>query len=107
MLTLDHSEGNPGMETASGELTDFCLVVVPDADAGETAAEAVRRRFTFLGEETRMELVSQVAERVDRIAARGSGRPITVTISLEADAIHARVSDQPETDERREARFEL
>jgi len=95
------------METVSGELTDFCLVLAPDATAAEAGSDAVRRRFTFLDEGTRMELVSAIAERVRKLVEWGSGRAITVAISIEADAIHARVSDEDEAHERPETRFEI
>jgi hypothetical protein len=95
------------METTSGELTDFCLVVAPDAEAVASAGDALRSRFTFVAERTRMELVEAVAERMRSLVERGSGRPITVAISLEPDAIHGQVSDQDEFHKGREARFEI
>jgi len=64
------------METTSGELTDFCLVLVPDDEAVATAGEAVRQRFTFLAEETRLELATFVTERVEKLVGRGSAAPI-------------------------------
>lgn len=95
------------METVSGELTDFCLVLVPNADATTRASHAVRSRFTFLAEETRMKLVTAVADRVARALPRGSGRPIAVSIALESDAIYGEVSDQEEPGAGSGARFEI
>ena len=95
------------METASGELTDFCLVLVPDAEAVVTAGAAVRSRFTFIAEPTRMQLVEAVADRVKDLVERGSGRPIIVAISLEPEAIHGQVCDQDEPSENGGARFEI
>jgi hypothetical protein len=82
------------METTRGELTDFCLVLVPNDEAMARAGEAVRGRFTFLDEETRTELVSSVTAEVERLVKRGSGRTITVAISLESDTIHAQITDE-------------
>ena len=95
------------METVSGELTDFCLVLVPTADAVTRAIDAVRSRFTFLAEETRMELVSAVADRVERALECGSARPILVAIALESGTIQGTVSDEDEPEEGSEARFEI
>ena len=95
------------METTSGELTDFCLVLAPDAEAVAGAGDAVRSRFTFLAEPTRMNLVGAVAERVRRLVELGSGRPIMVAISLEPDAIHGQVSDRDDPGVGKEARFEI
>jgi hypothetical protein len=95
------------METTSGELTDFCLVLVPDDDAVATAGEAVRSRFTFVDEAVRMRLAETVARRVRELVERGSGRPIVVALSLEQDAIHCQVSDHDEPGDGSEARFEI
>ena len=95
------------METTSGELTDFCLVLAPDAEAVASAGDALRSRFTFVAEPTRMELVDAVAERVKSLVERGSGRPIIVAISLEPDAIHGHVADHDEQGEGGKARFEI
>ena len=95
------------METVSGELTDFCFVLAPDADADAHGSETVRSRFRFLAEETRMQLVAAVGERVRNLVERGSGRPIRVAISLEPDAIHGSVTDQDEPHEASETRFEI
>jgi hypothetical protein len=95
------------METFSGELTDFCFVLAPDADAEAHGSETIRTRFGFLAEETRMQLVAAVGERIRNLVERGSGRPITVAISLEPDAIHGSVTDQDEPQETGETRFEI
>jgi hypothetical protein len=95
------------METTSGELTDFCFVLAPDGNADAHAGETVRRRFAFLAEETRMQLVAAVGERVRNLVERGSGRPITVAISLEPDAVHGAVTDQDAPHEGSGPRFEI
>jgi hypothetical protein len=95
------------METASGNLTDFCLVVLANDEAVGHATEAVRSRFAFLAEETRMTLVSAVAERVEKLAAHGAAAPIAVSISLETKAIHGTVSNEDETGEGTTSRFEI
>jgi hypothetical protein len=100
-------EREPGMETVNGELTDFCLVLLPNDEAVGHGCEAVRRRFAFLAEETRTELVSTVAGRVEEAVARGTGRPIVVAISIESDAIHGTVSDEEETGDGTTSRFEI
>jgi hypothetical protein len=98
------------METTSGELTDFCLVLVPDGEAVATAGEAVRKRFTFLAEETRIELATSVAQRVEKLLERGAGAPIMVMIELEDGVIQGEVSDRGELDvngARPDAGFEI
>ena len=95
------------METVHGELTDFCLVLVPTADAVARASDAVRSRFTFLPEGTRMKLIAAVSERVQRALEHGSARPILVAIALEPGTIHGTVSDEEEPEEGSEARFEI
>jgi hypothetical protein len=82
------------METTEGELTDFCLVLLPNDEAVARAGDAVRKRFTFLDEETRTELAVAVTEQVQRLVERGNGRPITVAISLESETIHVQISDE-------------
>ena len=83
------------METVSGELSDFCLVLAPDGNAVARASDGLRSRFTFLAAPTTIQLVAAVAERVTRAVSRGSGL-ITVAISLESDGIHGKVSDSHE-----------
>lgn len=95
------------METVSGELTDFCFVLAPDGNADGHASETVRRRFTFLAEKTRMQVVAAVGERVRNLVERGSGRPITVAISLEPGAVHGAVTDQDEPHEAADTAFEI
>jgi hypothetical protein len=95
------------MEAASGNMTDFCLVVLANDEAVGHASETVRSRFAFLAEETRMTLVSAVAERVGKLAQHGTGGPIAVSISLESEAIHGTVSDEDETGEGTASRFEI
>ena len=82
------------IETRAPELTDFCLVLTPTLTAAARASEAVRKRFTFLPEETRLEVASVVAELVDSSVERRPRKPITVVISLDSDAIRGEVSDQ-------------
>jgi hypothetical protein len=84
------------METVSGELTDFCFVVAPNGEADAQASETVRRRFGFLAEETRMQIIAAIGQRVRSLVERGSGRPITVTISMEDGAINGAVTDRDE-----------
>ena len=94
------------METTSGELTDFCVVLLPNDEAVARAAMAVRERFTFLDEETRTELVTSVTAQVQRVVERGNGRPITVTISLESEALHVHITDES-SEESPSGRFEI
>jgi hypothetical protein len=94
------------METTEGELTDFCLVLLPNDEAVARSGEAVRKRFTFLDEETRTELAGAVAAQVQRLVERGNGRPITVTISLESDAIQVQISDES-SEESPSGQFEI
>jgi DNA-binding transcriptional ArsR family regulator len=95
------------METASGNMTDFCLVVLANDEAVSHASETVRSRFAFLAEETRMRLISAVAERVEKLAEHGDGGPIAVSISLEADVIQGAVSTEDDTGEGTASRFEI
>lgn len=86
------------METTSGELTDFCLVLTPDGNAAALAGEAVRSRFKFLAEATRLTLVAAVTERAEKLVERGAGRPIMVMIALENGTIHGEVTDRGEAE---------
>jgi hypothetical protein len=95
------------METVSGELTDFCLVLAPDGNAVETAGEALRSRFSFLDEPIRMQLVDAVARRVRHLVERGTGRPIAVMIAVEPDAIHGAVTDQDVSENGTKPGFEI
>jgi hypothetical protein len=90
------------IETRAPELTDFCLVLTPTLTAAARASEAVRKRFTFLPEETRREVASVVAELVETSVERRPRKPITVVISLDSDAIRGEVYDQGDI-----ARFEI
>jgi hypothetical protein len=82
------------IETRAPELTDFCLVLTPTLTAAARASEAVRKRFTFLAEETRLQVAGVVAELVESSVERRPRKPITVAISLDSDAIRGEVSDQ-------------
>ena len=95
------------METVSGELTDFCFVVAPNGEADAQASETVRSRFAFLAEETRMQVIAAVGQRVRSLVERGSGRPITVTISMEDGAINGAVTDRDEPHDGTEIPFEI
>ena len=81
------------MTTRDADLTDFCLVLTPTTGAAERVSEAVRKRFAFLAEETRDELVARVAELVQKSVDGRPRKPITVSIALETDLIHGEVSD--------------
>jgi hypothetical protein len=81
------------MKTGAAELTDFCLVLTPSLTAAGRASEAIRKRFTFLAEETSREVAAVVAELVQRSVERRPRKPITVTIALDPDAIRGEVSD--------------
>src|SRR3954451_5112949 len=101
------SKGEPGMETASVNIPDFCLVVLANDEAVVHASETVRSRFAFLPEEMRMTLVSAAAERGEKPAEHGDGGPIAVSISLEADVIQGTVSTEDDTGEGTASRFEI
>src|SRR4051794_41833957 len=81
--TRRRQKGSQGMETASGNMTDFCLVVLANDEAVGHASETVRSRFAFLAEETRMTLVSAVAERVGKLAQHGTGGAVWGGVSLQ------------------------
>jgi hypothetical protein len=81
------------MNSGAAELTDFCLVLTPTLNAPERAGDAIRNRFKFLDDETRGNVAAVVAELVQRSVERRPRGPITVTIALDADAIHGEVSD--------------
>jgi len=95
------------METTSGELTDFCVTLTPDDEAVARAGHAIQQRFTFIAEQTRIDLLTAVAERVQKLVARGSGRQIAVMIAVEPDALHGEVTDDDEPSGRNGARFEI
>jgi anti-sigma regulatory factor (Ser/Thr protein kinase) len=80
--------------TRGAELTDFCLVLTATQSAAGRASEAIRKRFTMLTEETRRELAAVVTGLVENSVKHGPGKPITVTIALDADAIRGEVYDQ-------------
>ena len=82
------------MNSGTAQLTDFCLVLAPTLDAAERASEAIRKRFTFLADETRLHVAAVVAELVQKSVERRKNGPITVTIALDADAIHGEVSER-------------
>ena len=83
------------METRSGgQLTDFCLVLIPSEHAAKDASDAIRTRFEFLGDETREELVVAVVELVEKWLGRGLDEAIAVTVSLDEGVIHGDVSVQ-------------
>ena len=82
------------MKTTTADLTDFCLVLTPTLTAAERAGEAVRKRFTFLSDDTRTEVAATVADLVESSVARRPGGPITVSIALDPDAIRGEVSDR-------------
>jgi hypothetical protein len=81
-------------ETRATELTDFCLVLTPTLGAADRASEAIWKRFAFLADEVRREVAAVVAELVQSSVERRPRKPITVSIALEANAIHGEVSDQ-------------
>jgi len=54
-----------------------------------------------------MSLIEAVADRVQALLERGSGRPIMVAISLEPDAIHGQVSDEDEPGDGNGSVFEI
>jgi hypothetical protein len=81
------------MNSGTAQLTDFCLVLTPTVGAAERASDAIRRRFTFLADGTRLHVAAVVAELVQKSVERRRTGPITVTIALDADAIHGEVSD--------------
>jgi hypothetical protein len=81
-------------KTRAAGLTDFCLVLTPTRSAAGRASQAILKRFEFLGEEISRDLAAVVAELVHHSVERGVRRPITVTIAVDAGAIHGEVSDR-------------
>ena len=81
-------------KTRAAGPTDFCLVLTPSAGAAGRASQAILKRFEFVAEEIRRDLAAVVAELVHHSVERGARRPITVTIAMDADAIHGEVSDR-------------
>lgn len=81
-------------KTRAAGPTDFCLVLTPNAGAAGRASQAILKRFELLAEEIRRDLAAVVAELVHHSVERGARRPITVTIAMDAGAIHGEVSDR-------------
>jgi anti-sigma regulatory factor (Ser/Thr protein kinase) len=85
------------MEGSNGrkQPEEFRLVLSPDTEAGWRARQALRQRFSkTLPSPTLIDLTAIVTELVNNAVAHGPGRPITLALVIDDEAIRGEVADQ-------------